>query len=182
MLSRAGDTLLIDLDNCTRCYACEIACRQEHDLGFETKSRWCRVMTVEPRRVDGELHTDFVPCMCFQCDDPPCAHVCPVDAITKREDGIVVVDEGVCTGCKLCVCACPYGSMFHNEVKGVAGKCDLCRDRIDSGLEPACAKHCIGGAIQLVTPPELAELTLGQHTATFGKVAYTSSKWRLREG
>jgi len=179
VLSLTNNILLVDLDKCTRCYACEIACRQEHDLSFETKSRWCRVMTIEPRRVKGELHMDFVPYMCFHCDDPPCAHFCPVNAISKREDGIVVVDEETCTGCKLCIYGCPYGLMFYNEVKGTAGKCDLCIDRISNGLEPSCVQHCIGGAIQFVTPTELADITRGQHTATSGKVVYTSSKWRL---
>jgi Fe-S-cluster-containing dehydrogenase component len=179
VLSMTNNILLVDVDKCTRCYACEIACRQEHDLSFETKSRWCRVMTIEPRWIKAELYMDFVPYMCFQCDDPPCAYFCPVNAISKREDGIVVVDEETCTGCKLCIYGCPYGLMFYNEVKGTAGKCDLCIDRIDNGLEPSCVKHCIGGAIQFVTPTELANITRGQHTTTFGKVVYTSSKWRL---
>ena len=171
--------LLIDIDNCVRCYACEVACRQEHGLTFETKSNWCQVMTIEPRWIRQELHMDFVPVMCSQCDDPICASFCPVNAISKGEDGIVVVDEEVCTGCKLCVYACPYGAMFYNEVKGIAGKCDFCTSRAQNGLEPACVQHCIGGALQFVTENELTTITSGEHALRIGMVCYTSSKWRL---
>jgi len=173
--------LFIDVDNCVRCYACEIACRQEHGLTFDTKSRWCQVMAVEPRWAENELHMDFVPTMCFQCDDPICAYFCPVDAILRSEGGIVGVDEEVCTGCKLCVYACPYGAMFYNEVKGVAGKCDLCISRIHNGLEPACVQHCIGGALQFVTREELTMLTAQRNTLSVGTVSYASSKWKLTE-
>ena len=171
--------LLIDLDNCVNCHACEIACRQEHDLAFETKSRWCRVITIEPRQVEGELHMDFVPAMCFQCDDPVCAHFCPVGAISRSKDGVVVLDEESCTGCKLCVYGCPYGAMFYNEVKNVAGKCDLCTGRTGHGLEPACVQHCIGGALRFVTRDEFSEITDQGHTLSMGAVCYASSKWKL---
>ena len=173
--------LLIDLDNCVRCYACELACRQEHDLAYETKSRWCKVMTIEPRWVNQELQMDFVPVMCFQCDDPICAYFCPVNAISKREDGIVVIDEEACTGCKLCVHGCPYGALFFNEMRGVSGKCDLCASRIQGGVEPACVQHCIGGALQFVSEEELANIILGEHVLRKGMVYYVSSKWKLKK-
>ena len=172
--------MLIDLDNCVRCYACEVACRQEHDLTVETASRWCQVMTIEPRRLSGQLHMDFVPVICFHCDDPLCASVCPVGAISKKEDSCVVIDESACTGCKLCVYACPYGRMFYNEVSNTAGHCDLCAGRVNAGLEPSCVQHCIGGALQFVTQDELTFITKGQHTLRMGKACYTSSKWRLQ--
>lgn len=173
--------LLIDLDNCVRCYACELACRQEHDLTYETKSRWCKVMTIEPRWVNQELHMDFVPVMCVQCDDPICAYFCPVNAISKGEDGIVAIDEEVCTGCRLCVHGCPYGALFFNEMRGVIGKCDLCINRVHSGIEPACVQHCIGGALQFVSHEELNNITLGEHILRMGMVYYASSKWKLRK-
>ena len=124
---------------------------------------------------------DFVPVACFHCDDPMCAAVCPAGAVSKKEDGSVAVDEDMCTGCKLCVDACPYGRMFFNEVTGTAGHCDLCAGRVQAGLEPACVQHCIGGALQFVSHEELPSITAGQHTLRMGKVCYTSSKWRLKE-
>jgi len=90
-----------------------------------------------------------------------------------------VIDEEACSGCKLCINACPYGCMAYNELKGTAGKCDLCTDRIQHGLEPACVQHCIGGALQLVTHEELVRITQGEHTHRRGAVTYVSSKWRL---
>lgn len=173
--------MVIDLDRCVRCYACEVACRQEHGLSVETGARWCQVMTIEPRRLSGQLHMDFVPAICFHCDDPMCAAVCPVGAISREADGAVVVDQATCTGCRLCVCACPYGRMFVNEVTGTAGHCDLCASRFDAGIEPACVQHCIGGALQFVTTEELVRSTNGQHTLRIGKVCYISSKWRLQK-
>jgi tetrathionate reductase subunit B len=179
--ARSQQIMLIDLDMCVRCYACEVACRQEHHLTVETASRWCQVVTIEPRRLSGQLHMDFVPVICFHCDDPMCAGVCPVGAISKKADGSVMVDQKTCTGCKLCVYACPYGRMFYNEVTGAAGHCDLCAGRVNAGMEPACVQHCIGGALQSVTQDELTLVTKGQHTLRIGKACYASSKWRLRE-
>jgi Fe-S-cluster-containing dehydrogenase component len=173
--------LLIDIDSCVRCHACEIACRQEHDLTVETASCWCRIMTVGPRRVEGKLHMDFVPVTCFQCDDPACAAICPSNAIRKNDDGLVLIDEKVCSGCKVCIGGCPYGCMSFNEVKRVAGHCDLCRERVEAGIEPACVQHCIGGALQLVTAEELRVDTSGQHTVFSGKICYSSGKWKLQE-
>lgn len=140
-------TMLIDIDRCMRCYACEVACKQENEL--PAGPRWCRVVTIEPRKIKDQLHMDFVPTMCAQCQEPICSQSCPVNAIRKRADGIVLVDEGRCTGCKLCVYSCPYGAMQFNQEKDKAGKCNLCANRIDSGLEPSCVQHCIGGALQL---------------------------------
>jgi len=172
--------LLIDLDNCIRCHACEIACRQEHGLTYETKSRWCRVITIEPRWINQELHMDFIPMICFQCDNPICAYFCPVNAISKKEEGVVVIDEEVCNGCKLCIYGCPFGAMFSNETKNVTGKCDLCTSRIHSDIEPACVQHCIGGALQFESQKELTDIAAGEHILRMGMVYYTSSKWRLR--
>jgi Fe-S-cluster-containing dehydrogenase component len=102
-----------------------------------------------------------------------------VNAISKREDGMVVIDEEACTGCKLCVYGCPYGSIFFNETKGITGKCDLCMSRVHHGIEPTCVQHCIGGSLQFVSQEELKEITSGEHLLRMGLVYYVSSKWRL---
>ena len=174
--------LLIDLDNCVRCHACEVACRQEHDLTAAAGCRWCQVMTVGPRRVEGELHMDFVPMVCFHCEDPLCAEVCPSGAIGKEEGGRVAIDGETCSGCRLCVSACPYGRMSFNEDTDTAGHCDLCIERVEAGLAPACVQHCIGGALQFVSHRDLPGITAGLHTSLMGKICYASSKWRLGGG
>ena len=171
--------LLIDLDNCVRCHACEVACREEHGLAFEGGPRWCRIETIGPRKAGDRLYLDFVPVMCFHCDNPVCAALCPVDAIAKQEDGTVLVDEEACTGCQLCVYGCPYGAMAYNNTTRAAGHCDLCALRRSAGLEPSCVQHCIGGALQWVTPEELASITKGEHVLRLGRACYVSSKWKL---
>jgi tetrathionate reductase subunit B len=73
--------------------------------------------------------------------------VCPTGATYKRkQDGIVVVDTGLCIGCKYCIQACPYDARFLNPVTGFADKCDFCIHRVSKGLDPACVNSCVGGA------------------------------------
>lgn len=76
-----------------------------------------------------------IPVLCQHCEDPPCM-VCPVDAMSIDEKGIVVIDGEKCTGCGECVKACPYGAISIDKDKGIAFKCDLC------GGDPACVKIC----------------------------------------
>ena len=169
--------IFVDFEYCVGCRACEVACKQENDL--PVGPRWSHVVTVEPRWVKGELCTDFVFTTCFQCAEPVCAYVCPTSAITKRDDGIVVIDEAKCNGCGLCVSACPFGAMYIDPEKNVAWKCSFCIDRIDHGLEPSCVQHCVGSALQYVTPEELLKLTAGKHKARIGMTCYVSEKWKL---
>ncbi len=89
------------------------------------------------------------PRSCLHCEEPACVTVCPTGASYKRaEDGIVLVDEDKCIGCKLCSWACPYGAREYSEVEGVMKKCTLCIDRIyndnleESERQPACVQAC----------------------------------------
>ena len=169
--------LLIDIDKCIRCYACEVACKEENNLSVGPRA--CQVITVGPRKVGVELHMDFVPALCVHCDDPTCAYFCPTGAINKRADGVVIINEEECTGCKRCIYGCPYGVLSYNPEKHVVAKCSLCLRRIDDGLEPSCVQHCIGGALLFVTPQEMGNVTKGVHTVREGKVCYMSGKWKL---
>ncbi|MBI5602694.1 MAG: 4Fe-4S binding protein [Deltaproteobacteria bacterium] len=169
--------LLIDLDRCIRCYACEVACKQENRL--PAGPRWASVVTVGPRIMEGELHQDFVFVTCFQCNEPLCLAACNTGAISKRGDGVVVIDETACQGCGLCVLACPYGAVHLRPGEKKAWKCDQCTERVNDGLGPSCVQHCAGGSLQFVTPAELILITAGRHNARLGKVCYVSTKWRL---
>jgi Fe-S-cluster-containing dehydrogenase component len=101
---------------------------------------------------------------CNHCDDPPCARVCPTKATWKREDGIVMMDQHRCIGCRYCMAACPYGSRSYNwkdprpfikkgnpdyptRSNGVVEKCTFCAERIDQGLMPACVEASKGALI-----------------------------------
>jgi len=88
----------------------------------------------------------FVPKLCNQCDHPACVQVCPVGATYKTEDGIVLVDDKRCIGCRYCVQACPYGARYFDEERGVPDKCTWCYHRITKGMQPACVESCPVGA------------------------------------
>jgi tetrathionate reductase subunit B len=88
----------------------------------------------------------FVPKLCNQCSNPACVQVCPVGATYKTEDGVVLVDETRCIGCRYCVQACPYGARYFDEQRGVPDKCTWCYHRITKGMQPACVDSCPTGA------------------------------------
>lgn len=142
--------LVIDQERCIGCEACVVACRVENK---PTAGRWIRVETQGGKQKDTpagrfpDLRMDFLPIPCMHCEDPPCAGVCPAEALVKREDGPVVVVQDRCTGCQSCMAACPYDVIRFSEERGVIEKCDLCDHRIDQGLEPFCATCCEGQAI-----------------------------------
>ena len=137
--------LVVNTDDCIGCNACEVACKQEYNLPIG--SRWIRVFSDSPREIDGKLQLRYTVTHCMHCSHPACKDVCTVNAIVKREDGIVLINEKLCNGCKYCIEGCPLGVMQFDEEKGVAQKCDLCVSRLDRGLQPACVavcpSHCI---------------------------------------
>jgi Fe-S-cluster-containing dehydrogenase component len=88
----------------------------------------------------------FVPKLCNQCSHPACVQVCPVGATYKTEDGVVLIDDKRCIGCRYCIQACPYGARTFDERRGVPDKCTWCYHRITKGLQPACVDSCPTGA------------------------------------
>ncbi|MBR0382266.1 MAG: ferredoxin [Eubacterium sp.] len=141
--------LVFDADRCMGCCACEIACKMEYRL-----DRGLRLIVMEQREVrkgtQGKL--TFRLNMCRQCPDAPCMDVCHKKAISKRDDGIVVVDRDLCTGCRLCLAACRFHIPVFEELgdgKAVMRKCQMCHERLDAGLMPACAAACPAEAIRV---------------------------------
>lgn len=136
--------MLIDVRRCIGCHACTVACKAEHDVPTGVNRGW--VEYVE-KGVFPDVNRSFLPRLCNHCSVPQCVSVCPTGATYKRpEDGIVVIDSGVCIGCKYCIQACPYDARFLNPHTGFADKCDFCIHRVSQGLQPACVETCIGGA------------------------------------
>jgi Fe-S-cluster-containing dehydrogenase component len=142
----SGYEIEIDHALCWGCKTCEVACKQENRAPDGVK-----LICVEengPRLNDDRLEFSFRVNLCRHCDDPPCADVCPEEAIQKRDDSIVVMDYDLCTGCQACMDACPYAAIDFDDERDIANKCNLCYHRIDKGLIPACADnvcpaHCI---------------------------------------
>ncbi len=137
--------LAIDLRKCIGCHACTIACKQENNMHL--KSIWNRVETVGPVGVFPDLKMYYTIKLCVHCADPPCAKSCPTEAIYRRDDGIVNIDQSLCSACGACTDACPYDVMPINPDTGIPEKCHLCAHRIDDGLKPACVSPCVGQAI-----------------------------------
>jgi Fe-S-cluster-containing dehydrogenase component len=129
-------SLLFNKKDCMGCHACEIACKQEHQLNIGP--RLVRVIEKSP---------DFYPVYCHHCAHAPCREACPVEAISRNETGMVLIDHELCIGCKDCLPACPFGAMQYDDETDIAVKCDLCVGRLKKGQAPACSTVCPTGCI-----------------------------------
>ena len=116
------------------------------------------MIAVGPKMVRNIPVVNYVYMACFHCEKPWCVDACPTGAMQRRDkDGIVFVDAELCVGCKACIKACPWGVPQWDSNTGKVAKCDLCKDRIDQGLKPACVTKCTTGALQFGTPQETSE-------------------------
>ena len=144
-----------DVADCIGCRACEVHCKDKNHSG--PGAFYCRMIEVSAS--DSPLpKIDFVYLSCFHCEQPWCVDVCPTGAMRRRaQDGIVFVEDSACVGCKACITACPWAVPQWNSETGKVGKCDLCMDRIDAGLEPACVTKCTTGCLSFTTPAAASE-------------------------
>jgi tetrathionate reductase subunit B len=137
--------MLADTTRCIDCKACVVACRAEWETPMGHSRDW--VKQVELTRDDGSPDVMLFPGRCQHCDDAPCVEACPSGASFKRDDGMVLVDDEICSGCELCVPACPYEARWLNPQTNTISKCTFCQPRIDQGLAPACVQTCVGRAL-----------------------------------
>jgi Fe-S-cluster-containing dehydrogenase component len=131
--------LAVDSRKCLNCKACVVACRAENQvpLGHSRNG-----ISEERRGTWPHLLAAFEPEQCQHCDHPSCVRVCPTGASYQREDGVVLINDADCIGCRYCMIACPYDARFFREDRGVVEKCTLCSHRIDRGGIPACVETC----------------------------------------
>jgi len=153
--------MVIDEAKCDGCKKCTEACQAMHHT--ESDREWIKVFKMQDAKATAPY---FFPKPCFHCDNPPCTKVCPVNATFKRQDGIVLIDNERCIGCRMCMAACPYSTRFFNWSEpdpkqaaeignipyspeqsiprrmGTVEKCDFCPDMIRQGKMPACVSGC----------------------------------------
>jgi formate dehydrogenase iron-sulfur subunit len=168
-----------DTSVCIGCKACEVACKEWNavpedgldltGMSYDNTqglgaSTWRHVAFIEqpaaPASGEGNaenfrwlMSSD----VCKHCTHAACLDVCPTGALVRTEYGTVVVQADVCNGCGYCVPACPYGVIDIRKEDGRAFKCTMCYDRLEVGLEPACAKTCPTDSIQFGELDELRE-------------------------
>ncbi|HWB10581.1 MAG TPA: 4Fe-4S dicluster domain-containing protein [Pirellulales bacterium] len=136
--------MAIDLERCTGCHACSVACKVENQVplgNFRTK-----VYYYDEGRYP-QVRRWFLPVVCMQCVDAPCLKACPTDSIHRDDDGIVRIDTDTCRAHGKCEEACPYGAIYVDPLRNVADKCDFCSHRLAVGMEPACVETCPSGAL-----------------------------------
>jgi len=154
----------IDINKCIGCGRCADACKKENVVPdepffFRTWVERYRIYDGNQTVIDSPngaingfkdqdqenrnlTRSFFVPKICNQCENPPCVQVCPVGATFITPDGVVLVDDEYCIGCRYCIQACPYGARYlHPETKA-ADKCTFCYHRISQDLLPACVEVC----------------------------------------
>ncbi|SDP15252.1 4Fe-4S dicluster domain-containing protein [Desulforhopalus singaporensis] len=142
----------INSRRCIGCHGCEVHCKV--NKGLPVGPILCEIDHSPLTVVGGVPKTEFTFSTCNHCDEPLCVPVCPTGAMLKREDSIVYIDDELCIGCMACKTACPWDIPEYNPVTDKAVKCDLCMDRLDAGLKPACVAKCMTHALKLVTLQE----------------------------
>ncbi len=135
----------LNVDNCIGCHACEAACSEKNDNPAHIAFRSVGF-------VEGGTYPAYqrmnISMACNHCDDPVCLKGCPTRAYTKfAEYGAVLQDPETCFGCGYCTWVCPYNAPQLDPVKGQVSKCNMCVDRLEVGLKPACVSACLGKAL-----------------------------------
>ena len=151
-----GKVMVIDVAKCNGCYNCQIACKDEHvDNDWspiakpqpETGQFWMKLVENIRGQVP-KVKIAYTHNICQHCDNAPCIAACTSEAISKRADGLVIINPEKCSGGRNCVSACPYGVIYFNDDLQIAQKCTWCAHLLDKGWkEPRCVDACPTGAL-----------------------------------
>ena len=128
------------MEKCIGCRLCEVICSLSHENSVMPSRSRIEVVTINPS-ID-------LPVYCYQCTDAPCAEVCPVNAIKRNENGVMIIDEETCINCRACTKACPFGCTGINS-EGKVFKCDMCDG------DPECVKICPTHALKFEQPESM---------------------------
>ena len=193
--------MVVDLAKCKNALRCQNACNKGHYITGE--NAWLKVYKMQESE---ETAPYFMPTQCQHCDKPPCVKVCPVDATFKRKDGIVLIDNERCIGCRFCMAACPYSIRVFNwsepkqdktllkteeytpdfcgqpSVKGTVDKCDFCPHQIVNGELPFCVKACPNDVFAFGDMYEDAVTNGSGETFKLSKLLKDRAGHRLMEG
>jgi Fe-S-cluster-containing dehydrogenase component len=189
--------MVIDLAHCHNLKKCQEACNHAHMV--QDHQNWIKVY---PMQEAENTSPYWQPSTCMHCDEPPCVKVCPVDATFKRQDGIVLIDNERCIGCRFCMAACPYSTRVFNWDKpllppealnlqyspetscppkiGTVSKCDFCPDMTRKGELPHCVSACPNGVFYFGDMNEDV-VTNGSETVRFSELIRDRSGYRLME-
>ena len=188
--------MVIDLAKCKNARKCVEACQEGHMLPKDHE--WMKLYLLQD---DKNTSKYWFPRPCFHCDKPMCVSVCPVGATYKRDDGVVLVDNQRCIGCKFCMTGCPYSARVFNwkdpevklpeghvydpetnipPVEGTVGKCVFCADNLRKNLLPRCVTACPMGVIYFGDILE-DTITNGEETVRFSKLMLDRAGFRYRE-
>ena len=157
----ANYAIITDLNRCTGCLACTVACKAENRT---PPGVTYNVVLEQETGTFPNVRIQAVPRPCMQCENPACVSVCPVQATYRGEDGIVVMDPHRCIGCRFCMAGCPFGARSFNfrdpqpfvkdvnqefpmRTRGVVEKCTFCTERLAQGKLPACVEASEGAMI-----------------------------------
>jgi len=155
-----------DASACNGCKACTIACKSKNDLPVGITWRrvyeyggggWVQDKEDRNLMIPNNIYAYAMSVACMHCEKPLCAEVCPTGAITKGDDGIVVIDAEKCIGCRYCEWACPYGAPQFDEEAGNMTKCDMCQDLVAQGMVPDCVSACVMRALDFGELDEMRE-------------------------
>lgn len=138
-----------DMQRCIGCQSCQVQCKSSKDLPVGPKP--CQVVPIGPVMHKGKPRAAHIFLSCFHCRDAACIKACPTGAMKCRPaDGVVYVESELCIGCRSCILACPWGAPQWNSATEKVVKCDLCMDRLDVGLAPACVTTCTSKCLSAV--------------------------------